>query len=104
MNYINANKALPEALIKEIQKYVDGEIIYIPSKSDKKAWGQKNGTKEKYEMRNKAIFEQYNLGATIEKLSEDFYLSTDSIKKIIRKDYNDKNCEFNIASQNSAIA
>ena len=30
MNYINAKAVLPEELIKEIQKYVNGISLYIP--------------------------------------------------------------------------
>ena len=30
MKYINANVILPEKLIEEIQKYIQGKYIYIP--------------------------------------------------------------------------
>lgn len=30
MKYTNATKVLPEELIEEIQKYVQGETLYIP--------------------------------------------------------------------------
>jgi hypothetical protein len=32
MKYINANVILPEKLIEEIQKYIQGKYIYIPIK------------------------------------------------------------------------
>lgn len=32
MKYINANMILPEKLIEEIQKYIQGKYIYIPKK------------------------------------------------------------------------
>ena len=85
MNYVNAKCVLPEALIVEIQKYVDGEMIYIPTKEGKRSWGQKNGTKKQYDVRNEEIRRLYRDGASVKELSEMFYLSTDSIKKIIRK-------------------
>lgn len=31
MKYVNATKVLPENLLVEIQKYVQGENLYIPS-------------------------------------------------------------------------
>ena len=37
MVYKNARGVLPDALIEEIQKYVDGESIYIPAKTEEKA-------------------------------------------------------------------
>ena len=36
MKYINAADILPEVLVQEIQKYVNGQIIYIPQKDKKK--------------------------------------------------------------------
>ena len=40
MSYTNAIDLLPSELLKEIQKYVDGEYIYIPrNESNKKAGG-----------------------------------------------------------------
>lgn len=34
MSYVNANNMLPKILVKEIQKYVDGQLIYIPRKNE----------------------------------------------------------------------
>lgn len=34
MNYINAAEILPENLIKEIQTYIDGVVLYIPKTND----------------------------------------------------------------------
>ena len=40
MNYRNAQDIFPEQLLKQIQRYVSGETIYIPaSEQKKKAWG-----------------------------------------------------------------
>ena len=35
MSYVNADEVLPEDLIREIQKYVDGKVLYIPRRSEK---------------------------------------------------------------------
>lgn len=34
MNYENANTILPEHLVEELQKYIQGEYLYIPVKKD----------------------------------------------------------------------
>ena len=34
MSYVNAKDVLLEKLVKEIQKYIDGQLIYIPRKSE----------------------------------------------------------------------
>ena len=39
MKYINANAILPDMLVKELQKYVQAEYIYIPAKDEQhKPW------------------------------------------------------------------
>ena len=60
MAYKNARDILPYELICEIQKYIDGELIYIPTKSDKTEWGKRSGARQKYAERNDAIRRQYN--------------------------------------------
>ena len=49
MKYLNAAGILPEHLLKELQKYVDGEILYIPKASSKKEWGAVNGSRAFYQ-------------------------------------------------------
>ena len=39
MNYENGKDIFPEALLKQIQKYVSGKLVYIPATHTKKAWG-----------------------------------------------------------------
>ena len=41
MKYINAAEILPEKLLREIQTYIDGDVLYIPKTSAKKVWGSK---------------------------------------------------------------
>jgi len=83
MAYKNAKDILPCALIEEIQKYIDGELLYIPTKSDKTEWGIRSGARQKYAERNDAIREQYRNSASVEELAKLYFLSTDSIKKIV---------------------
>ncbi len=41
MDYQNSTNLLPKELIEQIQKYVDGKVIYIPKKQiNKKHWGE----------------------------------------------------------------
>ncbi|MEK5529509.1 hypothetical protein MKX79_09015 [Viridibacillus sp. FSL R5-0468] len=39
MSYKRANNLLPAELVELIQKYVDGEYIYIPRREEKKKLG-----------------------------------------------------------------
>lgn len=83
MAYKNAKDILPCELIEEIQKYIDGDLLYIPTKSDKTEWGIRSGARQKYAERNDAIREQYRNSASVEELAKLYFLSTDSIKKIV---------------------
>ena len=41
MKYKNAQAILPDALVKELQSYVQGEYIYIPVEQEQqKRWGE----------------------------------------------------------------
>ena len=84
MGYRNAKEILPAHLISEIQKYVKGEIIYIPKQEEEKIkWGTKNGSRKKYDMRNSDIKDLKNRGVTVEEIARTYYLSTESVKKIL---------------------
>ena len=86
MSYVNAKDVLPEKLVKEIQKYIDGQLIYIPRKSENSLlWGEKNGTKEKLAERNQMIVNLYYSGQTIAELSEVYFLSEKRIRGIIHE-------------------
>ena len=86
MSYINAEDVLPKVLIEEIQKYIDGRLIYIPRKNENVlSWGEKNGTKVKLAERNQMIVSRFYSGATITELSEAYYLSEKRIQGIIHE-------------------
>ena len=55
MKYKNAGAILPSRLIEEIQKYVQGEILYIPKK-DRQTKRAVTEYKIELEKRNKAYF------------------------------------------------
>jgi Mor family transcriptional regulator len=84
VSYRNAKEILPAALLEEIQRYVKGEIIYIPKQDEEKIrWGIKNGSKKKYEKRNSDIKALKRGGMTIDEIAGAYYLSADSIRKIL---------------------
>ena len=86
MKYIKANSILPISLIEELQNYIQGGYIYIPSRNEnKKGWGELSGYKREIERRNKKIRMDYKHGKSLEELSKSYFLSIHSIKKIIYK-------------------
>ena len=52
MAYRNAQEIFPEGLLKQIQRYVSGETIYIPAGEERKAWGETSGYQRSYRERN----------------------------------------------------
>lgn len=86
MSYVKADDVLPKQLVEEIQKYVDGQLIYIPRKNENAlSWGERNGTREKLAERNQTIVRRYYSGEPIAKLSEAYYLSEKRIQGIIHE-------------------
>lgn len=85
MRYRNASDIFPDELLKEIQKYSAGELIYIPESAEKKEWGSKSGARAYYIKRNAEIRRKYREGASIQELSEEYGLSHDTIRRILYK-------------------
>ena len=86
MGYRRAEEILPMEVIEIIQRYVDGESIYIPKKAEnRQAWG--SGTRIRQELlgRNKAIFADWKQGAVIGELADRYFLSEKSIQRIVRE-------------------
>jgi len=84
MNYAKAETILPDNLIKEIQKYIQGQYVYIPSEPQKKKkWGENSGHRDYIQNRNEEIRSKYGQGYSIDALAEDFFLLVYSIRKII---------------------
>lgn len=87
MKYIKAQNILPESLIKQLQEYVSGDYLYVPRKEgEQKAWGEKSGTKAYLKERNQEIYIKYQEGQALQKLCEDYYLSEQSVRRIIRQE------------------
>ena len=84
MCYKNGKDVLPAELLKELQKYIQGEILYIPKEDNiRRASGENNGTRALMRERNLEIYKFYKSGTTIVLLSESYNLSEDSIRKIV---------------------
>ncbi|MDE6604279.1 MAG: hypothetical protein K2N39_03645 [Lachnospiraceae bacterium] len=83
MKYVNAAEILPDRLLKELQRYTDGEVLYIPKVSGRKGWGTANGSRLFYQERNEEIKRLYKAGYSIDILVERYHLADSTIKKII---------------------
>jgi len=84
MSYKKAANILPADLLEKVQKYVDGECIYIPRISEnKKAWGAMTSTRKDLKIRDRQIYKDYLSGKSLNDLSEIYFLSTKSIQRII---------------------
>ncbi|MGB3261851.1 CD3324 family protein [Paenisporosarcina sp.] len=84
MSYKKAKNLLPAELVKLIQKYVDGEHIYIPRREDnKKCWGSNTATRRELDLRNSNIYNDYLSGMEMTILGGKYYLSLKSIQRIV---------------------
>lgn len=84
MKYVNAINILPENLIAEIQKYVQGETLYIPKPENAyRKWGSRSGGRKLIDDRNASINRAFKSGRSIDQLAEEHFLSIETIKKIV---------------------
>lgn len=89
MKYVKANNVLPKEILEIIQEYIDGEYLYIPKKRDNvTAWGEKNGSKNHFKKRNGEIYVKYVSGIKVPCLAKEYFLSEQSIRRIISKEKN----------------
>ncbi|GAA0180163.1 CD3324 family protein [Clostridium sediminicola] len=87
MKYAKAQDVLPEEIVKIIQEYVDGKYLYVPRKHENhKSWGESSGIKSSLKMRNNEIYKKYIEGTTINELTQEYYLSEKSIRRIINQE------------------
>jgi Mor family transcriptional regulator len=83
VNYRRARDVLPEDLLTEVQKYAQGEMLYIPNGKQRKKWGEDSGARNFYRIRNDEIREKFSLKVPIERLADEYCLSEDMIRKIL---------------------
>ena len=86
VRYKNAKDVLPPRLLKELQQFVQGELVYIPKNADRRAgWGELSGARRQIAERNEEISRRYASGWTVAELERKYHLSGDSIRKIVVK-------------------
>ncbi|MDO4448012.1 MAG: CD3324 family protein [Lachnospiraceae bacterium] len=84
MKYVNAQVILPDALVKELQIYIQGGYIYVPVWQERqKRWGEVSGYRQELVQRNQKIKEEYQKGISMECLAEKHCLSLYAVRKII---------------------
>lgn len=84
MKYRNASEILPDSLLRELQKYASGELLYVPADKDRKKWGERSGARTFYQERNEEIrYRHFHLGVPIEALCEEYGLSFETVRKIV---------------------
>lgn len=83
MGYKNAAELLPPDLLEALQEHFSGGIIYVPKTTQKAGWGELSGTRRDIDNRNRKIRTLFKTGAKISELSGAFFLSEETIKKIV---------------------
>lgn len=84
LKYVKVESILPDELVREIQKYIQGEYIYIPTAAKvRKKWGENSGIRGYIENRNEDIKQRHLAGNKIAEIADEYFLSIDSIKKIV---------------------
>ena len=85
MGYRRAEEILPMEIIEIIQRYVDGENIYIPKKAgNRKQWGSGTPIRQELQSRNRRIYADWQQGAGCAELARRYFLSEKSIQRIVR--------------------
>ncbi len=85
MGYIRAEDILPKEVLALVQQYVDGQMVYIPRKSEcHKTWGAETQTKKNLLQRNQQMYAEHQSGVTTKALSEKYFLTEKSVQRIIR--------------------
>lgn len=84
MGYIRAEDVLPESVLALVQQYVDGELLYIPRKGNRRSWGAKTHTRQELSKRNNQMYIEYESGITVSELAQKYYLTVKSVQRIIR--------------------
>ncbi|MUT68291.1 CD3324 family protein [Paenibacillus sp. NEAU-GSW1] len=86
MKYVSASDILPEPLLQEVQKYIQGSVLYIPSpEGGRRKWGQASGYRDYLLQRNAEMKARFHKGVSLEQLSDFYCLSEESVKKIVYK-------------------
>lgn len=100
MGYRRAEEILPMEIIEIIQRYVDGENIYIPKKAEnRKRWGSNTPIRQELSHRNRHIYADWQQGAGYTELAGRYFLSEKSIQRIVREMRRERNQERQLFAQ-----
>ena len=84
MKYASATEVLPKRLLEEVLRYANGCMLYLPkAEGTRRAWGETTGARRALDERNARIKKEHADGASLYELSERFFLSPDTIRKIL---------------------
>lgn len=84
MEYVNAKDILPPELLEQVKKYAAGKYLYVPQNEDDiKSWGELSGYREQLRKRNQMLINKFRYGVTIAELSKEYFLSEETVKKIV---------------------
>lgn len=83
MKYQNAQDILPDKLLRELQTYISGGVLYVPKAGTKTSWGEHSGARQYYRQRNQEIRTAYQDGRSIHELAEQYGLTEETIRKIL---------------------
>ncbi len=85
MSYVKAEEVLPQEILASVQQYVDGQMLYIPRKTEeKRTWGSATDTKKRLELRSAGGQEKWQNGMYIREMAEEYFLTEKSVQRIIR--------------------
>lgn len=83
-NYVNAEQVLPPQLLEQIRQYAAGKLLYVPrTRETVRSWGEGTGQRSYYRKRNQMIRNKFRYGVPILRLAEEYYLSQETVKKIV---------------------
>ena len=80
MGYRNAKDVLPPHLLEELQRYAEGESIYIPRRTPRPHSPAPFNVE-----RDAAIRKRRAAGVSVRQLAEEYYLSPQAIYKILHR-------------------
>jgi len=84
MSYLKASEILPKDVLELLQKYAEGQMIYVPKRKENcLSWGERTKTKDKTANRNLEIIRMSQEGMSTEELSVRFFLAPKTILRII---------------------
>lgn len=83
-NYVNAEQVLPPQLLEQVQRYAAGKLLYVPqTREAARPQGERTGQRSYYRKRNQMIRNKYAYGTGIPQLAREYYLSQETVKKIV---------------------